>query len=106
MDLYRVLERPLITEKSTELATPSNKPKMTNPDVHRYAFRVARKATKAEIKQAVEQRFRVHVAAVNTMTIKPKERGAGRQRGYTSAWKKAVVTLAHGQSIEGFFGTV
>jgi len=52
MDLYRVLERPLITEKSTELATPS-KPKMTNPDVHSYAFRVARKATKAEIKQAV-----------------------------------------------------
>jgi len=105
MDLYRVLERPLITEKSTELATP-RKPKMTNPDVHRYAFRVARKATKAEIKQAVEQRFRVHVAAVNTMTIKPKERGAGRQRGYTSAWKKAVVTLARGQSIEDFFGTV
>ena len=105
MELYRVLERPLITEKSTELATPS-KPKMTNPDVHRYAFRVARKATKAEIKQAVEQRFRVNVAAVNTMTMRPKEKGAGTRRGYTSAWKKAVVTLARGQSIEDFFGTV
>ena len=105
MDLYRVLERPLITEKSTELATPS-KPKMTNPDVHRYAFRVASKAAKAEIKQAVEQRFRVNVAAVNTMTMRPKEKGAGTRRGYASAWKKAVVTLARGQSIEDFFGTV
>ena len=79
---------------------------MTNPDVHRYAFRVARKATKTEIKQAVEQRFRVNVAAVNTMTMRPKEKGAGTRRGYTSAWKKAVVTLARGQSIEDFFGTV
>ena len=79
---------------------------MTNPDVHRYAFRVARNATKAEIKQAVEQRFRVNVAAVNTMPMRPKEKGAGTRRGYTSAWKKAVVTLAHGQSIEDFFGTV
>jgi large subunit ribosomal protein L23 len=79
---------------------------MTNPDVHRYAFRVARKATKAEIKQAVEQRFRVSVAAVNTMTMKPKEKGAGTRRGYASAWKKAVVTLARGQTIEDFFGTV
>jgi large subunit ribosomal protein L23 len=79
---------------------------MTNPDVHRYAFRVARKATKAEIKQAVEQRFRVNVAAVNTMNVRPKEKGAGTRRGYTSAWKKAVVTLARGQTIEDFFGTV
>jgi large subunit ribosomal protein L23 len=79
---------------------------MTNPDVHRYAFRVARKATKAEIKQAVEQRFRVTVAAVNTMNVKPKEKGAGTRRGYTSAWKKAVVTLTRGQTIEDFFGTV
>lgn len=105
MELYRVLERPIITEKSTELATPS-KPKMTNPDVHRYAFRVAREATKPEVKKAVEQRFRVKVVAVNTMNMKPKEKGAGTRRGYASAWKKAVVTLERGQTIEDFFGTV
>lgn len=105
MDLYRVLQKPLITEKSTELANPS-KARMTNPDVHRYAFRVALKATKPEIARAVEERFNVKVKSVNTMIYKPKEKGAGRQRGYASAWKKAVVTLANGQSIEDFFGTV
>jgi len=105
VELYRVLERPLITEKSTELASPS-KPKMTNPEVHRYAFKVARGSTKAEIKQAVEQRFNVKVAAVNTINMKPKERGAGTRRGYAPAWKKAVVTLTRGQTIEDFFGTV
>src|SRR5947209_14804491 len=105
MELYRVLERPLITEKSTELANPS-KPKMTNPEVHRSAFRVAREATKPEIKQAVEQRFNVKVAAVNTINMKPKEKGFGTRRGYASAWKKAVVTLERGQTIEDFFGTV
>ena len=105
MELYRVLERPIITEKSTEMANPS-KPKMTNPDIHRYAFRVARGATKPEIKQAVEQRFRVKVAAVNTMNMRPKEKGVGTRRGYASAWKKAIVTLERGQTIEDFFGTV
>jgi large subunit ribosomal protein L23 len=105
MELYRVLEKPLITEQSTELASPS-KPKVTNPEVHRYAFRVARAATKPEIKRAVEERFSVKVAAVNTIVMKPKEKGAGTRRGYTSAWKKAIVTLEHGQLIEDFFGTV
>ncbi len=107
MDLYRVLERPIITEKSTGLAqeTPT-KPKMTNPDVHRYTFQVALKATKPEIKQAVEQRFRVKVASVNTMIMKPKEKGVGARRGFASAWKKAVVTLERGQTIQDFFGTV
>ena len=105
MELYRVLQRPIITEKSTELASPS-KPRQTNPDVHRYAFRVAREATKPEIKQAVEQRFRVKVVAVNTMNMRPKEKGVGTRRGYASAWKKAIVTLERGQTIEDFFGTV
>lgn len=105
MELYRVLERPIITEKSTELASPS-KPKMTNPDVHRYAFRVAREATKPEIKQAVQERFHVKVVAVNTINMKPKEKGVGTRRGFATAWKKAIVTLERGQSIEDFFGTV
>lgn len=105
MELYRVLERPIITEKSTELASPS-KPKQTNPDVHRYSFKVAREATKPEIKKAVEARFNVRVIAVNTMNIKPKEKGVGTRRGYATGWKKAIVTLERGQTIEDFFGTV
>lgn len=107
MDLYRVLVRPIITEKSTELSqqTPT-KPKMTNPDWHRYTFQVAVGATKPEIKQAVEQRYHVKVAAVNTMMMKPKEKGVGTRRGFASAWKKAIVTLERGQQIEDFFGTV
>lgn len=79
---------------------------MTNPDVHRYTFRVAREATKPEIKRAVEHRFSVKVIAVNTMNLKPKEKGVGTRRGYASGWKKAVVTLERGQNIEDFFGTV
>ncbi len=79
---------------------------MTNPEVHRYAFRVAREATKPEIKKAVEQRFNVRVASVNTINMKPKEKGVGARRGFASAWKKAIVTLERGQSIEDFFGTV
>jgi len=82
VDLYRVLERPIITEKSNDLsqATP-NKPRMTNPEWRRYTFQVALKANKTEIKQAVEQRYGVRVAAVNTMTMKPKEKGVGARRG-------------------------
>ncbi len=87
------------------MATP-RRASATNLDVHRYAFKVALKATKTEIKQAVEQQFNRKVAAVNTMTYKPKEKGAGTRRGYASSWKKAVVTLERGQTIEDFFGTV
>jgi len=105
VELYRVLERPLITEKATTMAAP-HRASTTNLNVHRYAFEVPLKATKPEIKQAVEARFGRQVIAVNTMIYKPKEKGQGTRRGLTSPWKKAVVTLAHGQSIDDFFGTV
>ena len=105
MELYRVLERPIITEKSNDMALPT-KPKRTNPDIHRYAFKVATKATKIEIKRAVEQRFNVPVTSVNTMVMKPKEKGVGTRRGFAIAWKKAIVTLAEGKTIEEFFGAV
>jgi len=105
VDLYRILERPIVTEKSTMMATPTRK-SATNLDVHRYAFQVPLKATKPEIKNAVEDRFGRTVISVNTMRYKPKERGAGTRRGFATEWKKAVVTLAHGQTIDDFFGTV
>jgi large subunit ribosomal protein L23 len=86
---YDTIIAPVITEKAT-LASEHGK----------IVFRVSAKATKPEIKEAVEALFNVKVTAVNTLNKAGKEkrfRGiAGRQKGY----KKAVVTLAEGQSID------
>jgi len=93
MHLYEVLRRPVITEKSTELAG-SNK----------YAFEVADGANKLMIKQAVEAAFKVSVIGVNVITMKPKLRRIGRRQVMTSPWKKAIVTLKAGDKIEFFEG--
>jgi len=90
---YEVLRRPLITEKNTMLV-----------EQNKYAFEVARNANKPQIKDAVEKAFKVKVASVNVMCVPGKMRRAGRQRGMTSPWKKAVVTLAPGHKIELFEG--
>lgn len=106
MELHDVLQLPVITEKSTALANPTpSRRRGTNPSP-KYVFRVARDANKIEIRKAVQERFQVTVTDVNTMTVRARERGAGRRRGPIPAWKKAVVTLAPGQSIDDFFGSV
>src|SRR5947209_456659 len=97
MELYKVLERPLITEKTTQLASRNQ-----------YTFQVARDSNKALIKQAVEERFAAHkvkVAAVNVINVHPKQKGAGRRRGMAPGWKKAIVTLKEG-TIPEFTGNV
>ena len=93
MHLYEVLRRPLITEKDTMLQTQG-----------KYAFEVAGKANKPQIKQAVEKSFNVKVTAVNVMTVPGKERRIGRRMVLTPSWKKAVVTLQPGDKIEFFEG--
>ena len=93
MHTYDVLRRPLVTEKSTVLAERS-----------KYCFEVARDANKAQIKEAVEKAFKVKVVSVNVMTVPGKMRRAGRQRGMTSPWKKALVTVEEGNKIELFEG--
>ena len=93
MHLYEVLRRPLITEKNTLLQAQG-----------RYAFEVASKANKQQIKQAVETAFKVEVTAVNTMTVPGKQRRVGRRQVLTSPWKKAIVTLKPGDKIELFEG--
>lgn len=93
MHLYEVLRRPLITEKNTLLQAQG-----------RYAFEVAAKANKQQIKQAVETAFKVEVTAVNTMTVPGKQRRVGRRQVLTSPWKKAIVTLKPGDKIELFEG--
>lgn len=91
--IYGVLLRPLITEKGTMLA-----------DLNKYAFRVALKANKIQIKEAVEKAFNVQVLAVNTMVMPGKTKRVGRSVGMTSEWKKAIVTIAEGDHIEFFEG--
>ena len=69
-----------------------------------YQFKVARDSNKNQIKDAVEELFDVTVTKVNTLNVtrKPKKRGV--HKGFTSIWKKAIVTLAEGDSIQFFEG--
>ncbi len=88
-----VLIRPLITEK-TSMMMQENK----------YAFQVALNANKVEIRQAVEQIFDVKVLSVNTVRVLGKIKRMGRTQGKRSDYKKAIVKLAEGQTIEFFEG--
>jgi large subunit ribosomal protein L23 len=93
MNVYQVLKRPILTEKSD-----------FQRDDNQYVFEVDRRANKLQIKEAVEMIFDVEVAAVNTMIMKPKRRKLGRKSIVTRpAWKRAVVTLAAGERIQDFF---
>jgi large subunit ribosomal protein L23 len=93
MNVYQVLKRPILTEKSD-----------IQRDDNQYVFEVARAANKHQIKEAVETLFDVEVQAVNTMVMKPKRRRLGRKTIQTRpAWKRAVVTLAPGERIQEFF---
>ena len=86
---YDVIVSPVITEKATNL-TEQNK----------VVFRVAPKATKPQIKEAVEKLFEVKVTSVNTMVTKGKKKFFRGQRGQRSDVKKAIVTLAEGDTID------
>jgi large subunit ribosomal protein L23 len=92
MDLYSVIKKPLITEKST----------IARDDANKYVFEVDRRANKIEIERAVEKLFKVKVMNVRTMNMEGKKKRMGKVMGRKSDWKKAVVTLAPGQSIEVF----
>ena len=84
-----IIKAPVITEKS-QAAQAEGK----------YTFKVDPKATKLEIKAAVEKIFNVKVTDVRTMNVKPKKRRVGRYTGLTNRSKKAIVTLADGQTID------
>ena len=90
---YDIILRPVITEKSNRLME----------DYGKYTFEVALDASKGEIKNAIQELFGVKVRKVNTMIVKPKKKrilGRFRQYGTTRKWKKAVVTLEPGESID------
>lgn len=88
-----IIVKPIITEKSVGMM-----------EENKYVFRVSLGANKIEIKQAVQEIFKVKVVDVRTMRVKGKTKRVGRSEGKTSAWKKAIVTLADGDSIEVFEG--
>lgn len=88
--LYSILLAPHVSEKATVVGDSANQ----------VVFRVARDATKAEIRQAVEKIFDVKVTGVQTAMIKGKAKGFGRIRGRRSDWKKAYVALEAGQDID------
>nr|WP_320146358.1 50S ribosomal protein L23 [uncultured Anaeromusa sp.] len=92
-NLCDVLVRPVITEKSNLLMEES-----------KYTFIVSLKATKVEIRQAVEKMFKVQVEAVNTVRVMGKTKRMGKHEGKRPDFKKAIVKLAPGQSIAFFEG--
>ncbi len=92
MNPYEVLKRPILTEKSNYQADALN----------RYTFEVDRRANKLQVRDAVERIFKVKVLEVNMIHVRGKKRRFGRIIGRTSDWKKAVVTLAPGESIKLF----
>ena len=93
MDARDILIRPLITEKSTQLMEDG-----------KYVFVVARKANKIEIAKAVAEVFNVKVADVNTVNVSGKLKRMGRFVGKRPDYKKAIVKLAPGETIEFFEG--
>ncbi len=93
-DPRSIIKRPLVTEKSTRLMQDQNK----------YTFEVALTANKTEIKQAIEEIFKVTVTNVTTMRVLGKTKRMGRYEGKRPDWKKAIVTLKPGDRIEAFEG--
>ena len=95
-----IILRPVVSEKSIDQSTHG-----------RYTFRVHPNANKIQIKAAIEELYasdKVSVVSVNVLTTKAKEKRRGTRRGrisgYTTPWRKAIVTLAPGQKIEFFEG--
>ena len=84
-----IIKAPVITEKSSILAQEG-----------KYVFKVDSKANKTEIKEAIEKIFKVKVESISTINAKTKKRRVGRYTGLTNRYKKAIVKLAEGQTID------
>lgn len=97
LSAHEVVVRPVISEKS-----------MDESGRGKYTFEVHPDASKIQVKAAVEELFKVEVTAVNVLTTKAKEKHRGTRRGrttgWTTPWRKAIVTLRPGQKIEFFEG--
>jgi large subunit ribosomal protein L23 len=92
MNIYDVIKKPLVTEKTTIEKDARNI----------IAFVVHRDANKIEIKESVEKLFKVEVTGVKTATVAGKVKRVGKQSGKRACWKKAYVTLKEGSSVDFF----
>ena len=89
--MYDVIKRPIITEKSSNLV-----------ENLQYTFEVDPKATKTEVKDAIEKIFKVKVVEIRTINVHRKAKRMQRFEGFKPAYKKAIVRLAAGQTIDVF----
>ena len=87
-----IIIKPVITEASMDMIAAK-----------KYAFKVAKNATKPEIAKAVEEMFEVEVESVNVINMKRKPKRLGVHSGYTAEWKKAIVTLTADSKTIAFF---
>ena len=94
MNLHDIIQQPIVTEKSS----------IAREEENIATFRVAPAATKHEIRRAVEELFEVKVTTVRTMQQPGKKKRVGKKVGQKPAWKKAIVGLAEGPTIEYFEG--
>ena len=90
-DPHSIIIRPVVSEAAFD--------KM---ELNKYTFEVDRRADKPMIRRAIQDIFGVKVTRVNTLWVKPKPKRVRAQAGYTRTWKKAVVTVAEGDSIDIF----
>jgi large subunit ribosomal protein L23 len=93
MDPTKIIIEPIVTEKSNRMREES-----------KYAFKVDSRANKIQVMQAVRQLFNVHPVSCRVMRVKRKPKRVRYQPGYTSEWKKAIVTLRSGETIQVFEG--
>lgn len=96
-EIHEILVAPHITEDAAKVMAASK-------DVKKYVFKVAKSATKTEIKDAIEKRFSVKVDSVNTLINRGKIKRVRMVAGKKSNWKKAYITLKAGQKIAEFEG--
>ena len=89
---YDIIMKPIVSEKS--MAAMQDKT---------YVFKVAKDATKIDIARAIEEIYSVKVTAVNTVNVRGQARRYGRYEGYTSSWKKAIVTISEDSKPIEFF---
>ena len=94
MNIFDVLRAPQMSEKTLSLKEEANQ----------FAFDVDPRANKIQIKESIEKSFKVKVLKVRTMNVRGKKKRLGRYQGLRSSWKKALVTLKEGDTIEYFEG--
>ena len=94
MNIFDVLRAPKMSEKTLSLKEEANQ----------FASEVDQRANKIQIKESIEKSFKVSVLKVRTMNVRGKKKRLGRYQGLKSSWKKAIVTLKEGDTIEYFEG--